>query len=202
MNWEAVAAFSTAVTAVVAIVASAVTLRQWRESLRSRHLQGALGLIQQIESRSARSTRRFLRRHHQAIRNASTMESPYAAIERAVHLSAAAEGSAKSLDTIRDDFAVLEYGALLALNDMVPSQLTETYLLPLVMESWPLMEPIITATRSLIETDVYLQHFEAVFILASSGDYRRRRARRAALAGLRNRSSVFIRIAQDPVVRR
>lgn len=185
MSWDAVSALSSAAGVVVVIVATVLALRQFAESLQSRSLQGILGMAEQLESKSVRVTRKKLRDNNATIRRACADSIGLQDLD--ARLKDATAGQI-NLQLVRDDLAVLEYCAVLAAHDVIPSRIAIAFFLPIVVDSWPSMEPIVSLTRKEYGSNVYLQHFESIYQLAVSGDFRRHKSRKRNAARLASRS--------------
>jgi hypothetical protein len=191
MNWEALNAVSGTVGAGVVLVGTLVALRQLREVLQARHLQAALGMMQQLESRSVRATRRFLGLHREHLARICLGNNWTTELDDAIQrLSRGRIG----IETMRDDLAVLEYVALLALHGMIPASMTLTYFLPIAVDAWADITPIVQAQRRTMGSKIYLQHFECLCDLAVSGKFEDRQERQKHLADLRKKSIDVIRL--------
>jgi hypothetical protein len=169
VSWDAVSAISTALATTIVVVAAWIALRQFRESLSARQLQGVLGLMQQLESSSARRSRSFLYRHRDEVVAILGQKNALRELDEFLRQTGPADDGPTSLSDLRKDLATLEYAALLAVHGMIPATLEQAYFVPTVVDYWAIMEPIVLATRKEIESDVYLQHFESIYRLATSG---------------------------------
>ena len=167
------------------VVATIYALRQFSESLRARHLQSILGLARQLESRSLRSTRRLLSEHFVEFEEICNNNNRYTELN-AFFLKVS--DNKVGLDEVRDDLAILEYASVLALHEMLPDELSVAYLLPTIVDSWSLVLPITFATRRRMGSRVYLQHLEAMNVLAAKGDFLNHKARRLKVKELGSKS--------------
>jgi hypothetical protein len=105
-------------------------------------------LAQQLESRPVRRTRVLLRAHRSEIIEACQQDNWNTSVDDIIQQASNGESN---LSAVRDDFAILEYAALLALHGMVPPTLGTAYLLPIVVNSWSDVRPIVEAQRALSE---------------------------------------------------
>jgi hypothetical protein len=197
MNWEALNAVSGTVSTAVVLIGTLVALRQLREVLQARHLQAVLGMMQQLESRSVRATRRFLGLHREHLARICLGNNWTTELDDAIQQLSSGR---IDIEKIRDDLAILEYVALLALHGMIPVSMASTYFLPIVVNAWADIAPIVQAQRRTMGSRIYLQHFECLYILAVSGKFEDRRERQKHLADLRRKSIDAVRPSGAPSV--
>ncbi|WFF00196.1 hypothetical protein [Micromonospora sp. WMMD964] len=169
VSWDAISAISDALAAAIVIVAAWIALRQFKESLSARQLQGILGLMQQLESSSARRSRSFLYRHRDEVEAILGRKNGLRELDEFLRKTGPADDGPHTLSELRKDLATLEYAALLAVHGMIPATLEQAYFVPTVVDYWLVMEPVVRATRKEIGSDVYLQHFESIYRLATTG---------------------------------
>jgi hypothetical protein len=174
-SWQSVEAVSSAVGTIVLIVAAWIALRQWKESLSTRQIQGALALVEQLQEGSTRETREYLQRHHDKILQILSGPSPLERLDRFVKRNGRS-GTPHSLVEVRKNLAVLEFVAILCLNDQLPAELERSYVAPTMVRYWEVAEPIVTAIRASRGNKVYLQHVEALVTLLRDGRLFGRRA--------------------------
>jgi hypothetical protein len=181
--WEILSSIFNALTLIVVVFTAVIALRQFRESLTARHLQGALGLMQLLESGSVRSTRHFFSNHRRQINKA--LEDGNGDIEDILR---DANGHLESVEQLGNDLAILEYTSALALLGLIPNQLERSYFIPVVVDAWRDVEPFAKSIRKEINSPVYLQHLEALWRLAHSGTViseKQRRQRRLSILNWR-----------------
>jgi hypothetical protein len=189
VNWEALNAISGTVGTGVVLTGTLIALRQFREVLQARHLQGTLGMVEKLESRSVRATRRFLGLHREDL--AQVCAGDNWKIELDGVLQQLSHGR-MGINQLRDDLAILEYAALFVLHGMVPASMGKIYFLPIVVSAWPDICPIVQAERRAMGSEIYLQHFEELYNLAIAGEFEDRRKRKKSLTALRKKSTVAI----------
>jgi hypothetical protein len=177
VSWNEVAAISTAVQAVVVIVAAALGLRQLRESLTTRQMAGFLRLMDELENGTVQQTRRFFITFNKDVlkiaRSGDLRE-----LDRFMSRTTRRWEHPLSLGQVRDDLTKLEYAAMLCLDGMLPIRLEQTYFATVVALTWPYLEPIVLMLRQARGAQ-YLQHFEALYELYTSGAVYQRRYTRA-----------------------
>jgi hypothetical protein len=166
--WQIVESLSTAVQAIVVIGAAWIALRQWRESLSARQIQGTLALIEQFQSSAVRGTRAFLERHRTEIIALLDGPKPLDKLDRFFKENHDVDGP-RSLVDLRKNLAVLEFVAMLCLNDQLPSGVERSYLAPSLAHYWHVAEPVVRVIRSQRGSEIYLQHLGALVDLLSDG---------------------------------
>lgn len=177
MPWTAISTISSVVATTLVVVAAWTALRQFKESLATRQLQGILGFIEQLQSTSVRSTRRLLRRHRTEISEILAGSHWSERLDAFLRENGNATGGAASLSELHRDLAALEFVAVLSLHGKIPVGLERTYLAPTIISYWEAIEPVVRATRAAagVFRPIYLQHFESLVRLAASGDLYSRR---------------------------
>jgi hypothetical protein len=177
VNWNEVSAISTAVQAVVVIVAAALALWQLREALTARQLTGFLRLMDELENGTVHQTRRFFITFHEDVlkiaRSSNLQE-----LDRFISHKTRRWQHPMSLGQVRDDLTKLEYTAMLCLDGMLPIRLERTYFTTVVALTWPYLKPVVLMLRQ-ARGPQYLQHFEALYGLYTSGAIYQRRYTRA-----------------------
>ena len=119
VSWQALEAISSVAGTVVLVTASWIALRQWKESLSNRQVQGALALIEQFQEGSTRETREFLLRHREEILRVRSDSSSIEKLDKLIKRKSG-DGDPRSLVELRKNLAVLEFVAILCLNDQLP----------------------------------------------------------------------------------
>lgn len=175
VSWQSVEAISSAIGTVVLIAAAWIALRQWKESLSTRQIQGALALIEQFQEGSTRETREYLLRHRDKILRILSDSDPLEELDKYLRRHSDA-GDPHSLVELRKRLAVLEFVAILCLNNQLPSELERSYLAPTMARYWQAAEPVVTAIRTRRGNAVYLQHVEALVTLLRNGRLFHRRS--------------------------
>ena len=174
-TWQSVEAISSAVGTIVLIIASWIALRQWRESLSARQIQGALALIEQLQQGSTRETREYLLRHHDKMLHIAAGPRPLERLDKFIRRNSR-DGTPRSLVEVRKNLAVLEFVAILCLNGQLPIDFERSYLAPIMARYWEAAEPIVIAIRKSRGSEIYLQHVEALVTLLRDGRLFQRRA--------------------------
>lgn len=173
MNWNEVSAISTAVQALVVIIAAAFALWQLREALTSRQMAGFLRLIDELESGTVQQTRRlFITFHEDILRIAKTND--LRELDRFISHETRRWQHPLSLGQVRDDLTKLEYAAMLCVEGMLPIRLERAYFTTVVALTWPYLKPVALMLRQARGAQ-YMQHFEALYGLYTSGAIYQRR---------------------------
>jgi hypothetical protein len=177
MSWAAISAVSSVVATTLVVVAAWIALRQFKESLAARQLQGIMGFVEQLQSTSVRSTRRLLKRHRTEILTILTESHWSEKLDSFLREKGSTAGGATSLSELHKDLAALEFIAVLSLHGKIPIRLERAYLAPVIISYWEAIEPVVRATRAGAGffRPIYLQHFESLVELAASGDLYSRR---------------------------
>jgi hypothetical protein len=195
-NWAAISAVATAVQALVVIVGAALALWQLRESLTARQMAGFLRLIDELERGSVQQTRRFFATYRRDVCKV-TESGSVQILDKFLRRKTRRWQQPLSLSKVRDDFSALEHVAMLCLHGMLPVRLERTYFTTIVAITWPNIECVVLLLRK--ERGLpYLQHFEALYRLYTSGaiyqrNYTRARKREAQRLLLVSKSVVVKR---------
>ena len=201
ISWQSVEAVSSAVGTIVLIVAAWIALRQWKESLSTRQIRGALALVEQLQEGSTRETREYLRRHQEKMLRILSEPNPLERLDRYIKRNSS-DGGPRSLVEVRKNLAVLEFVAILCLNNQLPTELERSYLAPTIVGYWEAAEPIVTAIRASRGNKVYLQHVEVLVTLLRDGRLFQRRvtsSKKMELKKIEQRSrSATLALLQPP----
>jgi hypothetical protein len=191
--WQAVESLSAAIGTVVLIGAAWIAIRQWKESLSTRQVQGTLALIEQFQSTSVRGTRAFLERHRTEIVKILSEPRPLERLDKFIKQNPDMDGP-QSLVDLRKNLAVLEFVSMLCLNDQLPAQVERSYLAPSMAHYWRVAEPVISAIRKQRGTEIYLQHLGALVDLLSDGSLfaRNSKPKKRALKKLENQAKASV----------
>jgi hypothetical protein len=196
VNWDEISAISTAVQAVVVIVAAAFALWQLREALTARQMAGFLRLMDELENGTVQYTRRFLVTFHEDLVGIAE-SGDLRKLDRFISGKTRRWEHSLSLGQVRDDLTKLEYAAMLCLDGMLPIRLERTYFTTVVALTWPYLKPIALMLRQ-VRGVQYLQHFEALYGLYTSGVIYRRRYSRARKRETRR----MVMVSKSVVVRK
>jgi hypothetical protein len=194
-SWNEITAIATGVQALVVIVGSALALWQLRLALTARQMGGFLRLIDELEQGTVQETRRFFSAHQGDVRRIAQSGS-IETLDRFIRRNTRKSKQQLSMSTVRDDFTRLEYAAMLCLNGMLPLKLERTYFTTVVALTWPDIQSTVLLLRK-TRGNQYLQHFEALYLLYTSGavyrrNYTRLRKREAQRLLLASRSIVEV----------
>jgi hypothetical protein len=173
VNWNEVSAIATVIQAVVVVIAAALALWQLQESLTERQLTGFLRLMDELESGTVQQTRRVLRMFHEDITKIAR-SGDLEELDRFISRKTRRWQHPMSLGQVRDDVTKLEYAAMLCLDGMLPIRLERTYFATVVALTWPYLKPVALMLRQARGAQ-YLQHFEALYEIYTSGAIYRRR---------------------------
>jgi hypothetical protein len=183
MDWNEVSAISTAVQAIIVIAAAALALWQLQEALTARRMAGFLRLMDELESGTVQQTRRFFNTYQEDVRQIADTGN-LQELDKFIRRKTRRWQQPLSLGSVRDDLTKLEYTAMLCLHGMLPIKLERTYFTTVVVLTWPYIEPVALMLRQARGVQ-YMQHFEALYRLYSSGaiyrgGYARSRKREAS----------------------
>jgi len=172
LNWNEISAIATAVQALVVIAGATLALWQLREALTARQMTGFLRLIDELEQGTVQQTRRFFNAHRQDICKVAESGN-LGELDEFLIRNTRRSQEPLSLGKVRDDFTRLEYTSMLCLNGMLPVRLERTYFATVVALTWPDIECVVLLLRR--ERGLqYLQHFETLYRLYTSGVIYRR----------------------------
>lgn len=176
-TWQnTVGAISTALGTIFVVAAAWIALRQWKESLSTRLVQGGMALISQLQEGSTRETRDYLLRHRDAI--SEILSGPHSLEGLDSYLSQHKKGGAPaSVHELRRNLAILEFIAILCLTNQLPRDLERSYLAPTMVRYWNAAEPVVMAIRERRGNTIYLQHVEALTGMLRTGKLYERRSR-------------------------
>jgi hypothetical protein len=175
-TWQdTVGAVSTALGTSFVVVAAWIALRQWKESLSTRLVQGGMALINQLQEGSTRETRDYLLRNHVAISRILAGPHPLERLDNYLNQHNE-DGAPASVHELRRNLATLEFIAILCLTNQLPRDLERSYLAPTIVGYWKAAEPVVVAVRARRGNTVYLQHVEALVSLAQTGKLFERRS--------------------------
>jgi len=196
VNWNEVSAISAAIQAVIVTTAAVLALWQLQEALTARRLAGFLRLMDELESGTVQQTRRFFNSYHKDVCRIAATGS-LRDLDKFLTRKTRHGQQPLSLGSVRDDLTKLEYTAMLCLHGMLPIELERTYFTTVVVLTWPNIEPVALMLRK-DRGAQYLQHFEALYRLYSSGaiyrrGYLRLRKREASRLMLVSKSVVVAR---------
>jgi hypothetical protein len=198
-SWNEITAIATGVQALVVIVGSALALWQLRLALTARQMGGFLRLIDELEQGTVQETRRFFSAHQGDVRRIAQSGS-IETLDKFIRRNTRKSKQQLSMSTVRDDFTRLEYAAMLCLNGMLPLKLERTYFTTVVALTWPDIQSTVLLLRK-TRGNQYLQHFEALYLLYTSGavyrrNYTRLRKREAQRLLLASRS--IVEVSKNP----
>ena len=187
--WQAVAALSSGIGTIILAAAAWIALRQWRESLSTRQIQGTMALIDQFQSSSVRGAKRFLERHRTEIVRILDEPRFLDKLDKFIRENRD-EDEPRSLVDLRKSLAVLEFISVLCLNDQLPYHVECSYLAPSLAHYWYVAEPLITAIRAQRGNEIYLHHLGALVDLLRNGSFFRNpsKAKKHALRVLEDRA--------------
>jgi len=187
VDWDEINAISSAVQAVVVVIAAGFALWQLRAARTERQTAGFLRLMDELEGGTVQQTRRFFSSFHQDVLKISR-SSDLEKLNRFILRKTRRWQQPLSLGQVRDDLTKLEYAAMICLDGMLPIRLEQNYFTTVVALTWPSIESTVLMLRQARGAQ-YLQHFEALHKLYTSGTVyqrhykraRRKEARRMAL---------------------
>jgi hypothetical protein len=171
MPWDAISAIAAVIQALVVVIAAWIALYQWREALATRRLQGSERTIEAFQSPSIRISRDFLRNRRQDIARITSREDCLRLLDDLLKEAKTQGEGPGSLADLRRDLAVLEFVAVLSLNQMIPPSLEQAYLAPTLLQYWRDAETIVPAMRQSPGNELYLQHLEGLVELVVQSDF-------------------------------
>jgi hypothetical protein len=166
-NWNEISAIATAAQTLIVIVGAAFALWQLREASTARQMAGFLRLMDELEQGTVQQTRRFFSSYQRDVSRIASIEN-LQALDKFLTRTTRRWPQPLSLGRVRDDLARLEYTAMLCLHGMLPLKLERTYFTTVVTLTWPDIESVVLLLRRQRGLQ-YLQHFEALYRLYTSG---------------------------------
>ena len=202
MNWDMVSAMSSVSGTVLVTVAAWIALRQFKESSATRQVQSIIGLVDQLQSSSARSMRAFLEKRRAELLSILNQPDGLAKLDAYLQQHGPSGNGPSSVAEIRQNAAVLEFIAVLSLSNNISTELERAYLAPVIISHWEAIRPIVGLIRSNRGDELYLQHLESLAELIVRGDLYRGGLARAKQQRLRliiqnGRTAISLRSAPE-----
>lgn len=169
MSWEALSAICSVIGTVVVVVAAWIAVRQLREALAARQLQGALLLMQELQDVAIRGARDLLAEHRDQIVDLAGNNDSAAALDAFLQRRASVPGTPTNLVELRSCLAKLEFASALALHGAVPADFERIYLAPTLVSYWGAVQPAVDLMRGGDAHALYLQQLEAYTDLVLNG---------------------------------
>lgn len=173
--WSAIQAAGAIASTIIVAIAAAFGYTQLREASRARQLEGALAVLECIDSPDHRRVRRFIFTHHHEL--AKKMESN-PNLKQLDSFLKDVSNEEVDFQTLHSYLASLENVSILVVHDLAPDDIVEMYYGNLAPHHWQALQPLIMYMRNLYESDDYLQHFEMLNKLLGAIDSRTQRLAR------------------------
>lgn len=165
LTWSGIVAVATSLQLLIVVLATAFAYRQVREANRTRRLEGTLALIQHLGGPDLRRARRYTSANSEQLCEFAKQEPSWEDLDDFIRTES--HGTA-SLDSVREYLASFEHVAMLAIHDLAPDEIVNTYFRAMACDHWERLKPFLLFLRRKHGSNDFLQHLEMYIELVSS----------------------------------